>query len=390
MALLAGACSAVEGPAATNADFEGDTTAASKPATLPGGGNVTTTTAPVTPTSAAPTTTTAPPVSGTGMVGGAGFSEGSSILGDSDAELARRLDGMKAAGASWLRVDIRWPDAEPSKGTFQWWSADRVINAASSRGLKVLGILDFTPSWARPSGTTEKYPPTNVADYANFARVATQHFGSKVQALEVWNEANSPHFWAPGANAAAYTALLKPAYTAIKSVNPNITVLAGSTSPGATGGGWIAPVDFLNGMYAAGARGYFDAFSHHGYNWPFMPLRYETNYNWNAFGGVTPVLHNVMANNGDGAKRIWMTENGAPVVWTRQGVTTSPSYLAAYVAESFRAMRSWSWSGPLFFYSYRDPGTNPNDSESLFGLVNHDFVPKGAALDAFIAGVRGS
>src|SRR5688572_1836799 len=116
MALLAGACSA--GPGATEVDFEGDVTAESKPAVLPGNGNVTTTTAAVTPTTAAPTTTT--PSSGTGMVGGAGFSEGSAILWDSDSELARRLDGIKATGATWVRIDIRWPDVEWAKGSFNW------------------------------------------------------------------------------------------------------------------------------------------------------------------------------------------------------------------------------------------------------------------------------
>jgi len=68
-------------------------------------------------------------------------------------------------------------------------------------------------------------------------------------------------------------------------------------------------------------------------------------------------------------------------------VTTSPQYLADYVTEAFAAMRSWSWSGPLFLYSYRERGTDPSDYENLFGLVTHDFQPKGPALAAFEAAV---
>jgi hypothetical protein len=354
---------------------------------------------PTTPTTTTPTTTSPvaptpassvylPPAAG-GMVGGDGFSEGSSILWDSGADLATRLDGIAATGARWLRVDVRWPDLEPSKGAYNWGSADRVVNAAAARGLNVLGTIDYTPGWARPGGTDEKTPPTNPADYASFADAAARHFAGKIQAYEIWNEENSSAFWATGADPARYVALLKPAYTAIKAVSPSVTVLTGGTAPAATGGSEMAPVDFLNGIYAAGAKGSFDAVANHGYHWPYLPLDPESNYNWNSFGGVTPMLHSVMVANGDGGKRIWMTESGAPTPTTKAGITTTPAYLANYVTQAIAAMRSWSWSGPLFFFRYRDKGTDTSNPEDMFGLVTYDFTPKGGAVTAFVNATAG-
>ena len=352
-----------------------------------------TTTAPTAPptTAPAPTTTSttpaAPPSSGgPGMVGGAGFAEGFTILGDSDAELAQRLNGIASTGATWLRVDVPWTDVEQVRGQYNWSASDRVITAARTRGLNILAVLAFTPSWARPAGTTDKWGPTDPTAYAAFARAAVVHYGANVRTWEIWNEPNMRMFWQPSPNPAAFTNLLKAAYAQIKSADPGATVVTGGTSPAsdAADGSSVAPVSFLQGIYAAGGGGSFDAFGHHPSNYPYMPMRPEpTNYNYNAFGGVTPVLHDVMVSHGDGAKRIWATEMGAPVSYTVQGITMTGDYLAAYLTEAYQAWRQWSWTGPLLWYSYRDAGTNMSDSEDLFGMVNHSFTPKGPAVTAY-------
>jgi hypothetical protein len=329
-----------------------------------------------------------PTTAGPGMVGGAGFSEGSSILWDSDADLARRLDGIAASGATWLRVDVDWSVIEPSQGSYSWSVVDRVVNGARARGLRVLGILTYTPGWARPAGTNNHTPPSNPQDFATFSGAAVAHFAGAVSAWEVWNEPNIPGFWAPAANPGAYTALLRAASAAIKTTDPSATVLTGGTSPSGDGSGAVSPVVFLQGIYAAGGKGSFDAVAHHPYNFPYMPMRPESNFNWNAFGGVTPKLHDVMVANGDGAKRIWATEIGAPTPATIAGVTTTPDYLARYVTEAFSAWRSWAWTGPMFWYSYRDAGSNVADTEQVFGLVKRDYTPKSPALETFTATAR--
>ena len=336
-----------------------------------------------------------PLVPGTSVVDGAGFSE-PVIFWDSDADLATQLNGIAATGAGWLRIDVGWGLAEwNGPGVFDWSLIDRVVAAARARNLSILGVLDATPPWARPAGTTQWYPPTNPADFATFAQAAVQHFatpqggasGPAIQTWEIWNEPNNPTFWTTGADPVAYTALLIDAYNAIKAVDPGATVITGGTAPASTGGGWMAPVDFLEGIYSAGGGGHFDAVACHPYNWPFMPLTPEANYNDNAFGGVTPQLHNVMAANGDGSKPIWGTEMGAPVPATRQGITTTPQYLASYITQAYSAWRSWSWTGPLIWYSYRDQGTQSPDQ--VYGLVDVNFVPKEPALAAFISAIAG-
>ncbi|HUF85666.1 MAG TPA: cellulase family glycosylhydrolase, partial [Acidimicrobiia bacterium] len=187
--------------------------------------------------------------SGGGLVGGAGFAEGSSLLWGSDAELAARLDGIAATGAGYVRVDVDWAVVQHGgPSSWNWGPIDRVVSAVRARGLEVLGLITYTPPWARPAGTPDKNPPNNPADYANFARAAVQRYQPQgVRDWEIWNEPNSHWFWSPKPDAARYTALLKQAYAAIKAVDPGATVMTGGTSPApdAPDGSMIAPVTFL-------------------------------------------------------------------------------------------------------------------------------------------------
>ena len=346
--------------------------------------------APPPPAASAPGTPTAPS-STPGMAGGAGFSE-PDIFWDSDAQLAQHLDGIAATGAQWLRIDISWSMAEgTTQGVFDWSVIDRVVTAARTRGLSILGILDTTPPWARSSSsTTQWYPPTNPSDYAAFAEAAAQHFaapqggvsGPAIRTWEIWNEPNNPIFWSTGADPAVYTQLLIAAGTAIKAVDASATVLTGGLAPTTTGGGWMDPVDFLNGVYAAGGGGHFDGVAYHPYTWPNLPSSTGNN-----FTGVTPQLYTIMSANGDGGKRIWGTEVGAPEPWTGSGVTLTPQFLASYVTAAYSVWRAWQWTGPLIWFSYSDTGTS--SPSQVFGLTDENYVPKQQAVSAYTTAIGG-
>jgi polysaccharide biosynthesis protein PslG len=312
------------------------------------------------------------------FAGAAGFSEGSSLPDRTDAELAAEFDGMVASGARLLRIDVDWWLVQETPTAWNWGPIDRIVDAARARDLAVLGMIGYTPPWARPPGTTDKHPPSKPAEYASFARSAVRRYAPRgVRHWEIWNEPNIARFWQPAPDPAAYTALLRASYRAIKDADAGATVISGGLSPApdAPDGARIAPVTFLRGVYAAGGRGYFDALGHHPSNYPYMPLKPERDHNDNAFRGVTPVLYDTM--------RIWATEMGAPTVG---GMT--PEYLAAYLTQAYTAWRSWPYTGPLFWYSYRDAWFDPRDREANFGLVRTDGVAKEPALAAYRKVVR--
>jgi hypothetical protein len=170
--------------------------------------------------------------------------------------------------------------------------------------------------------------------------------------------------------------MLKSAYTGIKWVDPSATVVTGGTAPApdAADGTDYQPATWLKGLYARGAKRYFDAVGHHPAAYPFNPLE---PHSWNAYT-QTQVLHDVMASHNDGAKKVWGTEIGAPT-GTGERVLTERQQ-AQWVYDYYIG---WNTilapiTGPLIWMPLRDAGTDPTRRTDNMGLVHHDRTPKPA------------
>ena len=110
--------------------------------------------------------------------------------------------------------------------------ADRLVAAANARGIHLLAMVAYTPSWNRPSGTTDHYQPTDPTAFAEFVRAAAQRYAPQgLHAWEIWNEPNMRDFWQPVPSVARYTQLLKLGSAAIHSVDPAAFVVSGGVAP---------------------------------------------------------------------------------------------------------------------------------------------------------------
>jgi hypothetical protein len=317
----------------------------------------------------------AAPVSRVGIAAGGAIQ----LLGNADRK--RYFDSLEAVGAGWIRMDINWAVIQrKGPSSYDWAPFDRLVRAARRRGIRVLGTLVFTPTWARAAGLEADAPPTKASDFGRFVLRAATHFSAEgVHAYEVWNEPNISPFWATGPDPARYTRLLKQAYAAIKRVDRSAVVVSAGLSPysvyGAADAKGVNPVTFLERMYANGARGSMDAVGWHPYNFPWG-LGYYAWSGWSQMAATYPSARSVMKANGDGKKKIWATEWGAPTGTSSQAVTEAGQ--AALIRAGLRQFKAWSWAGPSFVYSFRDLGTNLSDREQNFGLLRYDWSPKPA------------
>lgn len=130
-----------------------------------------------------------------------------------------------------------------------------------------------------------------------------------------------------------------------------------------------APVTFLQQMYAAGAAGLMDAVALHPYTFPFT-VENDPNGQW----AQVDQAYGTMAANGDGSKKIWITELGAP---TGNGpMAVSEDAQAAIIGSSVAQASKLPYVGPVFVHSLRDSGTDASDSEQNYGLLRADFSRK--------------
>lgn len=315
-----------------------------------------------------------------------GIAAGSSLLQLNESDLDRQLDGIAASGATWVRVDFSWPSIQPINAShYQWDLYDRIVSEANERNLKILGILDYTPAWARPADCTWAIQcrPADPNQFATFAAVVSARYAPQgLHTWEIWNEPNIG-FWQPRSDPAQYTALLKATSTAIRQQDTRSYILLAGLAPSYSSASTKSPMDFLRGVYASGGQGFFDGVAMHPYTFPYKPTSSLPNP-WKEMYSSNPSLHSIMTQNGDGAKKIWITEFGAPTGGPGPvAYLDNPQYhLNPYVvdeplqnailADAIEQYSQAEWAGPFFYYSHIDSGTDTSSNENFYGLLRPD------------------
>jgi hypothetical protein len=300
-----------------------------------------------------------------------GISE-SSLYSLDQADLDTAMSELQSMGVTQVRVLLPWEHVEWTEGTYNWTQADQLMDTAAKYNISVDAVITTTPPWASQYSAggwiADAAPdPSSYAAYAKFAATVATRYADQIGSIEVSNEPNGANGWYPSPDPAAYTQLLKDAYTAIKAANPKMAVVGGVLGAGLTMGSLtVNPVDFLQQMYTDGAAGYFDALSFHPYNdtGTFSNGAYYAN---SALDQLKD-LQALMAANGDGDKLVWATEYGES-----SKDAGGEAQQAAFIQDFLDTWSSLNGVGPMFIYSLLDDDENNN-----MGLLTDDYTPKQA------------
>ncbi|MCW2560215.1 MAG: hypothetical protein JWP55_4179 [Mycobacterium sp.] len=294
----------------------------------------------------------------------------SDVYGMAQADVDKTMDAIRATNVRAVRLLIPWAGVEARQGQLDWSTVDKTVNSAAARQLTVVGVVNSSPMWAvAPGGQYLSGRPASPDVYGDFVAKVASRYQGKIAALEIWNEPNGIQFYTPVPDPAGYVDLLKASYAKIKAVDPSIVVLGGSLgSILDNGGSAISPPNFLTQMYAAGAKGYFDALAFH-------PYHYSTKFGDGVQFEGTPlqqlmVMRNTMVANGDGDRKIWSTEYGEPSSLGGDAVQS------AFVTDMLTKWRELPYTGPVFIYTTRDGQSGGFNAVDTFGVLRADWTPK--------------
>jgi polysaccharide biosynthesis protein PslG len=306
----------------------------------------------------------------------------------------RDLGRVRDAGFTWQKTLFKWRDIEPVRGQYDWSEADRVVQASKAAGVKIIARLDFQPEWAR-ADRAHNGPPDNFEEFGRFVSELAKRYGSdstigQVQAIQVWNETNLAREWGhqPINQAAAgdYVRLLKTAYEAAKAVDRSILIISAGLSPTGWSDDTARPDDlYLQWMYDAGAKAYFDVLGAHGPGFKappdISPDEAGSSPLWGGHRSFTfrrvEDLRQIMVDNGDAAKQVWLLEFG----WTTDEINpayawhrVTPEQQAEYLVAAYKwAHRNWSpWIGVMTLWTLPDPQWHPEREELWWAVGNAD------------------
>jgi Glycosyl hydrolase catalytic core len=335
------------------------------------------------------------------LSGTASANAGAIVRPDSVGVYSEELEGADWAAAATtdvrsgvgiVRQPFYWSRIETSFGHLDFSVYDHVVAAAAKAGLRLLPVVMNPPAWrstAPARGASRgMYPPRDPAAMAALATALVQRYGpagsfwaqhrsltpSPIRSWQVWNEPNIPAFWASGPNPTAYAQLLKVVGAAIRAADPGAEVVAAGLPP--FGGGYTI-TEFLDRMYAAGARGTFDTMAIH----PYAPTA----------AGVLSVLQEArdeLDRLGDPDRPLWATEFGWATGGPRTTITVTEAAHATVVHDALSLLQGSRDELRLrgyIMFRLRDVPTNAGQADIWplhAGLLRRDGTPK-PALAAF-------
>jgi exo-beta-1,3-glucanase (GH17 family) len=130
-------------------------------------------------------------------------------------------------------------------------------------------------------------------------------------------------------------------------------------------------VTFLQDIYADGAQGSFDGVGDHPYSYPFTPAGNPQGA-WSEMGLTSPSLRSVMAANADSAKKIWITEYGAPTTGSN---SVSQANQSTELTDAINEARQTSWIASFYIYTWSDQIAPTSDG---FGMLDQSGSQKPA------------
>jgi hypothetical protein len=307
----------------------------------------------------------------------------------------RTVAMAQEAHIRWAKQHFPWFDLEREPGSFQWDKYDDIVNLYRAHGMEVIARLDFPPSWVEPAEwvpeaiqQTANFPPADVDDFARFVGATVAHFRGRVRFYQIWNEPNLVTEWGYNpshpVSPAEYTALLRAAAEAARAADPAAVILSAPLAYNVEAidlGGNLSDLDFLRGMYEAGAADAFDILSANAFGMdrpPADPPAPDT-LNFRR----AELQREIMVQAGDAETPIWINEygwNAAPaslppgqLKWQR----VRPEQQADWTVGGIRwAQRSWPWAGVFSTWYFRQWGDiTPEDADYYFAMVDVDFTP---------------
>ncbi len=314
------------------------------------------------------------------------------------------LDRMKAQGVQIIRVNFGWNEIAANCGgisaselannehpCYDWRVFDEVADLARDRNIQMLVSISRAPAWLHGTsnaayvGTTGPQWSKTVVHYEAMMQAAATRYkrGSargSVRMWTVWNEPNSPTYFAP-----QHTAILKRAMprryaqmvartaVAIKKVDPNAYVAAGPTGP--TGGSaGIRPLTFVAQVQAAlpiflpgtGAyeRRFIQGWAHNPYpGVSTAPSKGTIRSPSVGMANIRDLFRQLDRHPVTRRLPVWATEFGYQTNPPDRVLGINPSLQGRFMAESFDWLESTRRVPVLIWYGFRDPD-QPGDWQS--------------------------
>lgn len=328
------------------------------------------------------------------------------------AKREAQMQMIADAGFHWIRQQFIWEDIEvDGRGQFTdsrndytgdgevdtidaWIKYDHIVDLADQYGIEIQARLDNPPDWARENADVgDMAPPDDIQDFVNYAVAVAERYQGRIRYYQIWNEPNLFFEWGnQPVDPEAYTELLCRTHDALKAVDPDIVIITGAIAPTIELTGFsLMDTVFLQRMYDAGAGECFDILSAQGYGLWSGPT--DQRLRPTLVNVARPqYIRDIMVNNGDAHKPIWISEAAWNPVPTYDEVPLNPDgsdpinarlvfgqvtteQASEWIPQYYqRTQEDWSWLGVVNYWFFtRASDRESNQSYYYMRMVEPDY-----------------
>ena len=220
----------------------------------------------------------------------------------------------KESGIKWARLQSGWQRAETVPGVYDFGWLDEIVDGLRGAGIQPWFSLGFgnglymdgaepIPPHGNYFFSPTRFGEKGIAGWVNYCKAMAEHFKDRVFHWEVWNEPNAGFLrkvnwkecYPMGEEPEVYAELVKITAEAVRSVQPEAKILAGSISACAISN------EYIQGLFDNGIAEHIDCFTYHPYQAmpePAYPERLQ-------------FIRELIAKSGKNIT-LWMGENGRP------------------------------------------------------------------------------
>ncbi len=271
-------------------------------------------------------------------------------------------DGLTLSGElqlDWIAVHFDWSRWTPQAGQISDFSTlDEVMQQAADSHSAVMISLSNPPAWA----LTAQGPSTEAT--AQLVTTLAGRYPGVLQAVEIFPAANTTGGWNAAPDPASYSRLYRDVKSSLEAQGLDLLLVAAGLSPldpSHAANDW-QDVDFLRGLYAAGASQWMEVISLHFPQLTGSPL--------DSPSGDKPVvlrhyeaIRQVMLENDHQSGLIWITQLSVPDGTIDYGdrLYRDPQRQAEWLQQAIIQARSQLYIGVVFLLNINPPlATTPS------------------------------
>jgi hypothetical protein len=279
-----------------------------------------------------------------------------------EVELA--LNAASGVGIDWIGVDFDWERHWSDAATpINLEPLDRIMALAQRQGINILLSLTNPPKWAMGANGPDTQQTTGlVAMLAN-------RYPQNLLTIELFPSANTAAGWGAPPDPSAYAALFQASQATLQTAGSQVLLVAGGLSPlpQSPFAGDVDDLDFLNGLYQAGAAQFM----------PILSLRLSM-VEGEAMSSPDEAARLVLRhyepvrqmmlefNHANGL--IWITGFSWPV----QEQAASPDGQIRWLNQAYQLMKSQLYIGVAFFDRLNPPSDSQKLSSPIQSLIQKD------------------